>query len=198
MEWHNSNTKEPEHDQKVLLSANGIYTVCNYDTIRKLYLLSSNKTLTYQKGYNTYWTEFADEHGEFESKQLQKDNFDLQYKQSFLTQLIDCSHEVILALDTELNFLMVNKKYEEIMKLRREEVIGKSLLEVNPKVVDTIQHEYLKRAIKGETLTLGRRPGVAREDLVFETHFNPLVIDGKIRGVVVLSREVLFMKDAEK
>jgi PAS domain S-box-containing protein len=129
---------------------------------------------------------------------LEEKNFDLADTQNFLQQLIDASVEFILVLDKDLHFVTLNKKFEEAMGLSRENARGKHLFEITPKVKDSIQHESILKALKGETVYLDKRQAIARPEYFVDTYFIPLVLKGKIDGVIIMSRDVSEIVKSER
>ena len=125
-------------------------------------------------------------------------NIDLADTQDFLQQLIDASVEFILVLDKDLRHVTLNKKFEQVMGVTRAEVKGKHLFEINPKVKGTIQHDSILRALQGETVYLDKRQSVARPEYFVDTYFIPLILKGKIEGVIIMSRDVTDIVSSEK
>lgn len=132
------------------------------------------------------------------NKTLEIRNLDLEDTQNFLQQLIDASVEFILVLDTNLHYITVNKKYEQAMGVTRNEVRGKHLFAFSPSVEGTNQHDAMLKALKGETVNLDKRQAVSRPDYFVDTYFIPLVLKGKIEGVMIMSRDVTDMVKSEK
>ncbi len=132
------------------------------------------------------------------TEELRVKNRQLENSQSFLQQLINSSVEFISVLDPGLNYLTVNNKFEETLNLQRTEVEGRNILEINPKLTGSIEVESIKRALKGETVYLDKRPSVARPDIYVDTYFIPLLIQGNIEGVLIMSRDVTDIVKTEK
>ena len=125
-------------------------------------------------------------------------NLDLVDTQNFLQQLIDASVEFVMVLNNELRFVTMNKRFEEAMHLDRNLVKGKSLFEITPGAEGSIQHESILKALQGETVYLDKRPSVARPGAFVDTYFIPLVLKGKIEGVIIMSRDVTEILKSEK
>jgi len=132
------------------------------------------------------------------AERLKVKNEELQSTQSFLEQLIDSSVEFVSVLDKELQFITVNKKYEQAMGLLRKDVIGKHLFEINPEVKDTVQHESILRALKGETVYLDKRMAISRPGYALDTYFIPLAIHNRVEGIIVMSRDVTDILKSEQ
>jgi PAS domain S-box-containing protein len=132
------------------------------------------------------------------NKGLEIKNLDLEDTQNFLQQLIDASVEFILVLDTDLRYITVNKKYEQAMGVTRNQVRQKHFFDISPGVKGTVQHEAMLKALEGETINLDKRQAVSKPDYFVDTYFIPLVLKGKIEGVMVMSRDVTDIVKSEK
>jgi len=132
------------------------------------------------------------------NKTLEIKNLDLEDTQNFLQQLIDASVEFILVLDTNLRYITVNKKYEQAMGVTRNQVRQKHLFDISPGVKGTVQHEAMLRALKGETVNLDKRQAVSKPDYFVDSYFIPLLLKGKIEGVMIMSRDVTDIVKSEK
>jgi len=129
---------------------------------------------------------------------LEEKNSDLANTQNFLQQLIDASVEFVSVLDKDLRYITVNKKFEEAMRLRRDEIEGKHLVEIAPNVKGTIQYESILKALNGETVYLDKRQAIGRPEYFVDTYFIPLVQKGKIEGVIIMARDVTEIVRSEK
>jgi PAS domain-containing protein len=191
MEWTESLKNVPVDQEKVLLTKNGIYALCTYHAKTNMFKGEQGE---FPAGKSVYWTPFTSELDPTEKTAGKKARKIKNYLHSFLQQIIDTSEDVILVLDRDMNFLLVNRAYENFVGFKREYVTGKNLFEVNPQAENTTQHDYLRRAVAGESLRLTSRPGIARPDYLLESRYTPLKIEGKVEGVFVRSR----VKGSEK
>jgi PAS domain-containing protein len=185
MKWFNSETKLPDDEQKVLLSVNGVYKVCKFTANKHKFVSGGDE---YEPGESIYWTSYTSEHESDEDPSEKRKKKRNLYVNNFLQQIVDTSADVIIVLDKEFNFLLVNKRYEKLLNLKREDILGKNLFEVNPGAKDTMQHDYLNKALAGESLRLDNQPGIAEPETRVNTQFTPLSIDGNIEGVMVRSK----------
>lgn len=124
------------------------------------------------------------------AERLKEKNIELQDTKSFLQQLIDSSVEFISVLDKNLDYITVNKKFEETLNWSREDLRGRSVFEVNPRLEGTAQLKCIERALLGETIYLDKRPSVVRPDIYVDTYFIPLRLQDKIEGVIIMARDV--------
>jgi PAS domain S-box-containing protein len=129
---------------------------------------------------------------------MSEQNWELQTAQAFVEQIIDSSVEFISVLDKNLQYITVNRKFEEAMGLSKKELEGRHVFAVNPAAKDTLQHESIQKALLGETVYLNKRKALARPDYYVDTYFVPLRIGGEVEGVIILSRNVTDIVKSEK
>ncbi|MGZ3863853.1 MAG: PAS domain-containing protein [Bacteroidia bacterium] len=120
---------------------------------------------------------------------LEEKNDALEHTQLFLTQLINSSEEVIIALDTELKYMIVNRRFEELMNLKREEVLGKSVFDISPKIRGAVELSYLQMALAGEVVHMESKRSLSVEKLQMDTYYIPLILGNKVSGVIIMGRE---------
>lgn len=83
----------------------------------------------------------------------------LNERLSFIESLVESSPDNIIALDRNMNYLVWNKKAEEYYGLKRDEVIGKNVIEVFPFVHNTPAYEHFRKVLKGESVHLPATEG---------------------------------------
>ncbi|MES2565947.1 MAG: PAS domain S-box protein [Bacteroidota bacterium] len=121
---------------------------------------------------------------------LERKNIALDESQSFFKQILDASVEFVSVLDTNLKFLAVNKNYEKLMNMKSEDFIGKKLFDLNPAVEGSESHQCILKALEGKQVKYEKQRGVAKPDMFFDTYFIPLVIRKKVKGVIIMSRDI--------
>ncbi len=117
-------------------------------------------------------------------------NTQLEHSQSFLKQLIDSSKEIIIVLDTELKVITVNTEYEQLRNAKREDMLGKHIFDVNPKLEGSLQHDCTLKALKGEIVHLKKKKSIINPNIYIDTYYIPLVLQGKVEGVIVMSKDM--------
>lgn len=115
---------------------------------------------------------------------------ELNDTQAVLQQLIDSSVEYIAVVDRDLRFLVVNKPLERFMNRSHGDLIGKHILEAYERARGSGQVAALERALAGEVVHLRVNPSISRPNVWFDTHYVPLVIGGRVDGVIALSRDI--------
>lgn len=97
----------------------------------------------------------------------------LSERLSFIENLVNTSVDRIIALDKNMNYLYWNKKSEEFYGLKKEQVIGKNILEVFPRLMNDPSYNEFRRAMRGETVHL-TESGSPENDYYFETYLVPI------------------------
>jgi PAS domain S-box-containing protein len=129
--------------------------------------------------------------------ELENKNIQLEYVQSFLRQIVDTSVEFISVLDKDLKYIIVNKKFESELQLKRENVEGRHVLDVNPGLEGTFQYECIRKALDGQTTHLDKRRSIARPDIYEDAYIIPLIIQNKTEGVIIMARDVTDIVSSE-
>lgn len=132
------------------------------------------------------------------TEELRMKNVELEDVRSFLQQLIDSSVEFISVVDLDLRYVTVNRRFEEAMHIKREDIRGRYALDITPNAEGSVQLECTRRAMKGETVYLPKNNTLWRSDLYLDSYFIPLVIQGRIEGVIVLVRDVTELVRSEQ
>ena len=123
---------------------------------------------------------------------------ELKDTQTVLQQLVDSSIELIAVVDRDLKFVVVNQALEKFMNKSRDELIGMHVVEANEGAAGSGQLAALERALAGEVIHLQANPSISRADVWFDTHLVPLVIHGKVEGVLALSRDISHIVKSEQ
>ena len=76
---------------------------------------------------------------------------------SFIENLVESSVDRIIAMDRNLNYLVWNKKCEEYYGLKKEDVIGKNVLEIFPSTQNTTTYDEFRKVLRGETIHIPAR-----------------------------------------
>jgi PAS domain S-box-containing protein len=87
----------------------------------------------------------------------------LNERLSFIESLVESSPDHIIALDRNMNYLVWNKKAKEYYGLKRDEVIGKNVLEVFPSLHNTPAYQHFRSVLKGESVQLPAAEGNGHE-----------------------------------
>lgn len=105
--------------------------------------------------------------------ELQQANDALTEQNEFIQTIIDASIDLIAVFDKDLNYLILNKYAAEVFNRRREEIIGKNILNVFPQMAGKPFLHNLQRALNGEFIHVEAYPSQLA-DAYFENFFIPL------------------------
>ncbi len=127
---------------------------------------------------------------------------ELRESRDFIENLVQSSVDGILAYDRRMRYTVWNPGMEKISGVRKDQVIGKSALEVFPFLRDIGEDRLMVRALEGETTTATDRhysiPETGHEGF-FEARYSPLRSQsGKIIGGLGVIRDTTEQKQAER
>jgi PAS domain S-box-containing protein len=118
---------------------------------------------------------------------------------STLTTILDTTPDLIFCKDLESRYTLCNKSFENLVNIPREEIIGKNDIEglkVSPEIAAEFTAEDKK--IYSENQVVMFEDYLLSHDgtrILFETIKAPLVIDGKITGLVGIARNITQRKE---
>jgi PAS domain S-box-containing protein len=114
---------------------------------------------------------------------------------TFIESLVESSPDYIIALDRNMNYMIWNRKCEEFYRLKKEQVIGKNLLEVFPSAHNTPAYEHFRRVLKGETIHI---PATA-EGSNHETYLLPVKNEkNDIQAILWIEHDLTSEIESEK
>jgi PAS domain S-box-containing protein len=114
---------------------------------------------------------------------------------TFIESLVESSPDYIIALDRNMNYMVWNKKCEEYYRLKKEQVIGKNLLEVFPSAHNTPAYEHFRRVLKGETIHIPATTEGSRH----ETYLLPVKNEkNDIQAILWIEHDLTNEIDSEK
>jgi PAS domain S-box-containing protein len=105
--------------------------------------------------------------------ELEGANTILKQQNEFIETIIDSSVDLIAVFDRQLHYLILNKQADEIYKLKREDIIGRHILDVFPTLKGSVMVQNLERALKGEFIRQDTYKSLV-SDRYFENFFIPL------------------------
>ena len=123
---------------------------------------------------------------------------ELQHQKEFVETIINSSVDLVAVFDTEMRYLMMNKKTMESYT-NSDELLGKKLLDVFPQLENSDMHINLQKALTGEHVYLPRY----RSKVIprwFENYFIPLRdLDNQVYGVMTIAHDITnIVESAEK
>ena len=114
----------------------------------------------------------------------------LMHERNHIENIVASSADIIFHVDTNRRFVSVFGRSLDLIKLKPEAFIGKTVLEVFGKEGKR-RDELYQRGLRGETITYRWRHPRLNEPLVFESTISPMYDEhGKIIGVAGVARDV--------
>jgi PAS domain S-box-containing protein len=130
--------------------------------------------------------------------QLEQQNMELLRQRNFIETLFNSIVDVIAVVDTSYRYISINSSALKLYGLEKENVIGKSILELFPIIEESGMYRDLQRAMKGElvydhsyTSTLLNRH--------FENYYVPLFDHrNQVYAVMILGHDVSKLMEASE
>lgn len=122
-------------------------------------------------------------------KRVEDRTAQLRERNRFIETLFDAVEDLMAVFDKEGNYISVNKKMEEIYGVKRDDIIGKNILDIFPSVRNSEMLANLQKAIAGETVHhMAYRSRVTNR--YYENFYIPLKDDRQeIYGVLVIGHD---------
>jgi PAS domain S-box-containing protein len=101
----------------------------------------------------------------------------LRNERNFNENLISCILDGVFAFDRECRYTIWNPAMEKIMRISRDEVLGKNAFELFPFLKETGEDEYFLKALRGESATAKNRVYEVHEtgeQRFFDVHYCPI------------------------
>jgi PAS domain S-box-containing protein len=123
-------------------------------------------------------------------------------KTSILTAILDATPDLIFFKDSNLRHTECNKSLENHFNMRKSDIIGKNDAEAFGFPIDLVDHY----AAKDKEVIAEKRIAIVEEIIpaadgkvqLFETIKSPIIDDGKVTGLVGISRDITHRKAAEE
>jgi len=156
------------------------------------------------KAFNGMLTEIQDQNHEIMSfnqnleRKIKERTHALQEQKDFVETIINSSVDLVAVFDKDLNYLMLNKRADDYYGKKREEIIGKNILEVFPGMAGTAMYYDLRKSLEGTYIhdPKYRSPIL---NLWFENYYIPLKDnDEKIYGVLVIGHNISNIMEANE
>jgi PAS domain S-box-containing protein len=124
------------------------------------------------------------------TSELHKRNAELQQQKDFVETMLDASIDIMLVYDKDMRFRSFNKACELKYGLKKDEVLGKRLLDIYPYAAGSQGYLDLQRALAGETI---HNPVYksAVTDLYYEDFLIPMKTpDNEVYSVLVIAHDI--------
>ena len=151
-----------------------------------------NQMLTQIEAQNAEITSFSqglEKKVDERTNQLGIANNELKLKTQFVETIIDSSVDVIAVFDSNFNYVLLNKYGREIYGVK-DDIIGKNIVEVFPKVKDAPMYYDLQRALTGERIHDPQYQSRI-SDRILENFYIPLLDkDNGVYSVLVIGHDI--------
>ncbi len=130
--------------------------------------------------------------------ELVEANSVLRQQKEFVETIINSSVDIIGVFDAHLNYVMINKRVGDFDEYKRDEIVGKNILEVFPDLADSAMYKNLQMALKGEIVhdKKYKSPIVNR---YFENYYIPLMNElNEVYGVLAIGHDISDIMEANE
>jgi PAS domain S-box-containing protein len=132
--------------------------------------------------------------------QQKKDQKEITHKQSQLEAIINTTDDIIFSVDKNYRISEFNNVLKRVVKIRHGVDIKPGVL-----VFDILPAEYhedvrakYNKALSGESVLAIEIFHMADREHVYEAHYSPIKIGGKVTGVAVFSKDVTSREHAQQ
>jgi PAS domain S-box-containing protein len=109
----------------------------------------------------------------------------LNERLNFIERLVDSSIDRIIALDRQMNYIYWNRTAEEYYGLKKENVVGRNLLEIFPAFINEPSYQHFRNVLHGETVHIAPEMDQPGEETSFETFLIPIKDEqGEVAGIL--------------
>ena len=109
----------------------------------------------------------------------------LNERLNFIERLVDSSIDRIIAMDRQMNYIYWNRTAEQYYGLKKENVLGKNLLEIFPAFINDPSYHHFRDVLRGETVHIAPEIDQPGEETSFETFLIPIKDElGEVAGIL--------------
>ena len=125
-------------------------------------------------------------------------NDDLMQQQDFVDAVFDASVDIMSVMDTNLRYTRFNKAGEKAYNKTRQELIGKSFVDLYPHIVKNGLHSDLKKALAGEII---HQPEYYSSETknYYELFLIPLKTRlGQVDSILIIAHDITFIVSSKQ
>ncbi|MEO8210449.1 MAG: ATP-binding protein [bacterium] len=123
---------------------------------------------------------------------------DLQQQKDFVETIINSSVDLVAVFDINLNYIMLNKRADDFYKIKRENIVGRNILDVFPELKESEMLIALNKALKGEYVHNAKykSPVLNRS---FENYYIPLKDKEEVvYGILTIGHDITNILEANE
>lgn len=125
------------------------------------------------------------------TNELEQANQELKLKSEFEETIIDSSVDVIAVFDKDYKYLVLNKHGREVFGVQEQDVIGKNLIEVFPKVKSSQMYRSLQHTFKTGEKIVNQNYKSFISDRIMQNFFIPIFNkDNEVYRVLVFGHDI--------
>ena len=103
----------------------------------------------------------------------------------FIEKLLEESVDRVIVLDRNMNYLYWNKRAEEYYRIRKEDVLGRNILDLFPAFINDPSYSELRQALAGKSVFLPASETNDSDKDYFETYLVPFKDDNdEVTGIL--------------
>jgi PAS domain S-box-containing protein len=124
------------------------------------------------------------------NKKLEEQNFEFKRQTRFVQAIFDSILDVIAVVDKGYHYVSINNSAIEKYGIRREDIIGKHIVELFPSVADSGMYRDLEKAMSGEFVyDLSYSSRILQR--IFQNYYVPLKDDeGSVYAVMIIGHDI--------
>lgn len=129
-----------------------------------------------------------EEERQLQTEELRIKNIELKQQKEFVDVILDSSVDIISVFDTELRYISVNKSFEDVYKISRADVLGKTITEAFTAEKTVTFRANVTKALTGESIhgILHVSPITGKH---YESFFIPLKNNGEVYAVLAVAHD---------
>jgi len=132
--------------------------------------------------------------------QQKRDQKEITHKQSQLEAIINTTDDIIFSVDKNYKISEFNNVLKRVVKIRHNVDIKPGVLIFD--ILPSQYHEDVKakynRALAGESVLAIEKFNMEGREHVYEAHYSPIKIGGKVTGVAVFSKDITVRELAQQ
>jgi PAS domain-containing protein len=110
-------------------------------------------------------------------------DFDIQIIQTVLS-----APDIAILFDNQLNYVALNDNACRHFDRKKEELLGRCVLDIYPDIIASANHRNMLRALDGEAILNCRVTG--RTGILFNISYIPVFPEGSVKGILLNAQKI--------